>query len=74
MAGVDPEDLFAAVEVRPVDVNRSESDCTLEERHRGTEAQRHEGAEDGLAVRLGMRMVKGLRENDARALFSILSR
>ena len=43
------------VEVRPVCVNRSRWDCTLEE-VRGTD--RH-------AVRLGMRMVRGLSTNDA---------
>ncbi|QDV90585.1 Error-prone DNA polymerase [Phycisphaerae bacterium RAS2] len=42
------------VDVRPVDVNRSDWDCTLED--------------SGRAVRLGMRMVKGLRETDARAI------
>ncbi len=43
------------VEVRPVDVNHSEWDCTLE---RG----------EGTALRLGFRMVKGFREEDAEAL------
>ncbi len=42
------------VEVRPVDVNRSDWDCTLEN--------------DGQALRLGMRMVKGLREAEAWAI------
>ncbi|OWY72344.1 error-prone DNA polymerase [cyanobacterium TDX16] len=41
------------VAVRPVDVNHSAWDCTLEE---------------GGAVRLGMRMVRGLRESDAGAI------
>ncbi|WP_191059475.1 error-prone DNA polymerase [Geminicoccus harenae] len=41
------------VEVRPVDVNHSEWDCTLEP------------SELGLAVRLGLRMVKGLAEAQA---------
>ncbi|HET6184934.1 MAG TPA: error-prone DNA polymerase [Acetobacteraceae bacterium] len=45
------------VEVRPVCVLRSEWDCTLEET-----GGRY------LAVRLGMRMVKGLAEAEARAL------
>jgi error-prone DNA polymerase len=44
------------VEVRPVDANRSDWDCTLEET----------GA--GAALRLGMRMVKGMKESDARAV------
>lgn len=46
------------VEVRPVDVNRSDWDCTLEE--------------SGHTVRLGMRMVRGLREVDARAIAGIV--
>jgi error-prone DNA polymerase len=42
------------VQVRPVDVNHSDWDCTLEE--------------SGLAIRLGLRMVRGLRESDASAI------
>ncbi|GAF71556.1 unnamed protein product, partial [marine sediment metagenome] len=42
------------VEVRPVDVNQSDWDCTLED--------------EGHVLRLGMRMVKGLRKDDARAI------
>src|SRR3712207_2730613 len=64
------------VEVRPVDVNASEWDCTLEERHEGTEARRHEGAREGKhtwgllgpSVRLGLRQVRGMREDHARQL------
>ncbi|TWB25624.1 helix-hairpin-helix protein [Nitrospirillum bahiense] len=41
------------VEVRPVDVNRSDWDCTLEE------------GRNGPAVRLGLREIKSLREADA---------
>ena len=41
------------VEVRPVDINHSDWDCALETGPRG------------LAVRLGMRQVKGMREVDA---------
>ena len=44
------------VEVRPVDVARSDWDCTLEP------------AGEGFAVRLGLRMVKGLSEKNAKAL------
>ena len=44
------------VEVRPVDVNRSRWDCTLEE---------PAGAKGCRAVRLGLRMAKGLHEGDA---------
>ena len=86
------------VEVRPVDVNCSQWDCTIEQRrHGGTEARRHEGGElrhivtqpgedlkcAGIhspidvpqppclcapvpsCLRLGMRLVKGLREAEA---------
>ncbi len=41
------------VEVRPVDINRSEWDCTLEE------------GRSGPALRLGFRQVKGMREDAA---------
>ena len=43
------------VEVRPVSVNHSHWDCTLEPR-----------ADGALALRLGLRQIKGLREEDAR--------
>jgi error-prone DNA polymerase len=45
------------VEVRPVDVNASAWDCTLEP-----------GAAGGLALRLGFRQVKGLQEEEMAAL------
>ncbi len=44
------------VEVRPVDVNQSQWDCTLE------------ATEDSVALRLGFRQVKGLKETDAEAM------
>jgi error-prone DNA polymerase len=44
------------VEVRPVDVNRSQWDCTLEP------------AEDGFALRLGFRQIKGLKQDDGEWL------
>ncbi len=44
------------VEVRAVDVNRSDWDCTLEP------------SSSGLALRLGFRQAKGLREEDIRAM------
>jgi error-prone DNA polymerase len=44
------------VEVRPVDVNRSHWDCTLEE---------PSGEKGYLAVRLGFRMIKGMSEEQA---------
>ncbi len=48
------------VEVRGVDVQASAWDCTLEEGS-GAAAQRHTGP----ALRLGMRLIKGLREDEA---------
>ncbi|MCP3915748.1 MAG: error-prone DNA polymerase [bacterium] len=45
------------VEVRPVDVNASAWDCTLERRPDGAPA-----------LRLGMRLVKGLRQEEAEAI------
>jgi|CXWL01.1.fsa_nt_gi error-prone DNA polymerase len=42
------------VVVHPIDVNHSDWDCTIEE--------------NGKAIRLGMRMVRGLRESDARVI------
>jgi error-prone DNA polymerase len=47
------------VEVRPVDVNRSEWDCTLEP-----------GGAEGAALRLGFRQVKGFSEKDAARLIA----
>ncbi|MFV3131880.1 error-prone DNA polymerase [Niveispirillum sp. KHB5.9] len=44
------------VEIRPVDINRSEWDCTLEE------------GRGGPALRLGFRQVKGLRQEAAIAI------
>ncbi|MFM9975706.1 MAG: OB-fold nucleic acid binding domain-containing protein, partial [Beijerinckiaceae bacterium] len=46
------------VEVRPVCINASRWDCTLEPK----------GHDDRLAVRLGLRMVKGLANRDAAAI------
>jgi error-prone DNA polymerase len=48
------------VEVRPVCVNASRWDCTLEPT----------GREDNFAVRLGLRMVRGLANKDAAAIFA----
>jgi error-prone DNA polymerase len=44
------------VDVRPVDINHSHWNCSLEE---------PSGNKGYLAVRLGLRMIKGLREDDA---------
>ena len=48
------------IEVRPVCVNGSEWDCTLERRSDGT-----------LALRLGFRQIKGFKEADARRVVSV---
>jgi len=47
------------IEVRPVDVCHSDWDCSLEP-----------GAEAQPAIRLGLRMIRGLREADARGIES----
>ena len=52
------------VEVRPVDVNASAWDCTLE---RGAPGR-------GPAIRLGLRLVKGLGEREGRALAEAVAR
>lgn len=46
------------IEVRPVDVRHSDWDCSLEPVGQG----------DELAIRLGLRMVRGFREEDARRI------
>ena len=46
------------VEVHPIDVNHSRWDCTLE---------------DG-AIRLGMRLIKGLRQDDAESVVDVVDR
>ena len=61
--------------VRSVDVNHSNWDCTLEPliqnrtqgRGRGKNRQEQPGS-GRVALRLGLRQIKGLREDDARAL------
>jgi len=55
------------IEVRPIDVNFSSWDCTLERDERG-DASSKEGARAPLAMRLGLRLVKGLGEKRGRAL------
>jgi error-prone DNA polymerase len=52
------------VEVRPVDVNHSQWDCTLEASASGVKGHAHGSP----ALRLGMRLVKGLRESDAQRI------
>jgi error-prone DNA polymerase len=53
------------VEVRPVDVGHSMWDCTLEETKRQRDGETKWGQP---AIRLGMRLVKGLREEHADAV------
>jgi DNA polymerase III alpha subunit len=74
------------VEVRPVDVNRSEWDCTLEfadqsRDRKGAPSNASNSPQASVqvaapnnALRLGMRMVKGLRETDARAIADAVRR
>jgi error-prone DNA polymerase len=72
------------VEVREVDVNESEWDCTLEQgkgsRQQGNEGSSKRGAAkhtwglDGPALRLGFRQVKGIREDHARQLIAARQR
>ncbi|MEM7173341.1 MAG: error-prone DNA polymerase, partial [Pseudomonadota bacterium] len=56
------------VEVRPVDINHSLWDCTLEPALDSTAAG--SGSPDGLALRLGLRQVKGLAEDEAARLLA----
>lgn len=55
------------VPVRPVDVNESEWDCTLEPAPEGAEGPAPKGAER-LALRLGLRMVAGLPAEEGQAV------
>ena len=58
------------VEVRPVDVNHSQWESTLEPRRRRIVRQEthRQTRGDQYAIRLGLQMVRGLRENDAQTL------
>jgi error-prone DNA polymerase len=66
------------VEVRPIDVNMSGWDCRLEEGTKGRRDKGTEGFGDVLpqslsplvppSLRLGTRLIKGMREDDARAV------
>lgn len=49
------------VEVRPIDVNYSEWDCTIEPTPAAS-------SKSGVALRLGMRLIKGMREEEAHKL------
>jgi len=57
------------VEVRPLDINHSDWDCTLEDTPGRTGERR-----PAPALRLGMRLVKGLREDDAQAIADAVDR
>ena len=62
------------VEVRPVDINHSDWDATLEDGPRAAERLHdlHRDMADDIrathALRLGLRQIKGLREDDARLI------
>ncbi len=58
------------VEVRALDVNRSTWDCTLEP----AAGEREPYAGSGPALRLGMRLAKGLRQSDADAIAQAVRR
>jgi error-prone DNA polymerase len=66
------------VEVRPVDVNASHWDCTLEERPSGVLHARHESMKDDIrtkyALRLGFRQIDGFSEKWARTIESLRGR
>ncbi len=53
------------VEVRPVDVNHSEWDCTLEPVGSHPPGQNGSRPRPRMALRLGLRQIRGLREEDA---------
>jgi error-prone DNA polymerase len=61
------------VEVLPVDVLRSEWDCTLESGGQASKARTGAALEPQPALRLGFRMVKGLSEAGAQRLISVRS-
>ncbi len=58
------------VEVRAVDVNLSDWDCTLEPAPPGGAERGEPSPSDGLALRLGLRQVKGLGAAEAEALLA----
>ncbi len=62
------------VEVRGIDVNESGWDCGLEERDQETERQRDGVGANQPPLRLGMRLIKGLREEHARAIAEAVHR
>jgi len=68
------------VEARPIDVNDSAWDCTLERTSNSTPPQParaedppREWGRSGPAIRLGMRLVKGLSERDASRIYDAVT-
>ena len=62
------------VAVRPVDLNASDWDCTLEPLEAGEGAEKAAEAADGWALRLGMRQVDGLAADAAAAIVAARDR
>jgi error-prone DNA polymerase len=56
------------VEIRPVDVNFSDWDCTLEPTTPSPACR--EGSDGGFAVRLGLRLIHGLSEQELKKLIA----
>ena len=56
------------VEVRPVDVNHSDWDCTIER-----DAKANASGPPPFALRMGMRLIHGLREDLAQAIMAVRS-
>jgi DNA polymerase III alpha subunit len=52
----------ASVDVRPLDINASDWDCTLEPDRRSADAH---------ALRLGLRLASGLSEKEARQIVTL---
>ena len=61
------------VEMRPVDINASQWDCTLEEAAIAKRQQEGGGRKD-VALRLGMRQIDGMREADAQGIVAARSK
>jgi error-prone DNA polymerase len=64
------------VEVRPIDVNASEWDCTLEHDaiSASSTSDKTTWGVGGPAIRLGFRMIKGMREDDAHRIVTTRKR
>ncbi|MBC8019593.1 MAG: error-prone DNA polymerase [Methyloceanibacter sp.] len=59
------------VEAREADINMSLWDCTLDARLRGHDKEPGGRRDSSFALRLGLRQIDGLREDDVRRLVSI---